>query len=575
MSLDTQKYINNFSTTLQAIVAGGDVTISIPAAQSALLGAIAANEYFVGTMSDGSSLEVIWITGNNLSGTLTIERSKEGTSAISYAVGDAIECRTTKGTLETLRDHAARHIAGAADEIDGDQIDIDFTPTNYTPDTTPAEASSVDHLSAHLAGIDDFLGYTNIMSAYGVRWTTNTSSPIMTKGIVAGGVFVPFAYTEHPIQAQMKRCVTDASLALKYYLKESDSTKKADGTDANIDGTDGQAMVQTRKFECLDVTDGNYRYLIVGWQPFYLTKSDSSVVQSIVHPWFWEGGVLADHRYMSAFEGVLYDDAGEDYADGTGSSLYASGDKIHSVAGYIPMTYISRAEMRVACAVDSPYHAHGYWGDHAIMMLYLTEYATWNSQLALPGYTGGGGWDLTKRCKTGITQTLGNASGSISWGDANSGLRCTYDFSGTPTVIVANSFRGIENPFGHLWKWVDGVNFEFIGDPLTDAKIYICNNPADWAEDTATGYDDLGLDLPLTSGYQSALHPGTFLPSSVAGGGSDTFITDYYYASAAAGWRALWSGGALDGGAAGGFAFRLAYNAGSTRSADFGGRSEA
>ena len=36
----------------------------------------------------------------------------------------------------------------------GDHLDIDFTPTNYTPDATPAEAADVDDLAAHLAGID-------------------------------------------------------------------------------------------------------------------------------------------------------------------------------------------------------------------------------------------------------------------------------------------------------------------------------------------------------------------------------------------------------------------------------------
>jgi hypothetical protein len=53
--------------------------------------------------------------------------------------------------------HAASHITGAADEIDGDQVDIDMTPSNYTPVTTPAEVTSVDHLSGHLAGIDNEL----------------------------------------------------------------------------------------------------------------------------------------------------------------------------------------------------------------------------------------------------------------------------------------------------------------------------------------------------------------------------------------------------------------------------------
>lgn len=54
--------------------------------------------------------------------------------------------------------HASRHERAGADEIDGDHLDIDFTPSNYTPSTVPAEAANVDDLAAHLAGIDDEIG---------------------------------------------------------------------------------------------------------------------------------------------------------------------------------------------------------------------------------------------------------------------------------------------------------------------------------------------------------------------------------------------------------------------------------
>lgn len=53
--------------------------------------------------------------------------------------------------------HASGHITGGGDEIDGDHLDITLTPSNYSPDTTPSEASDVDHLAAHLAGIDNEL----------------------------------------------------------------------------------------------------------------------------------------------------------------------------------------------------------------------------------------------------------------------------------------------------------------------------------------------------------------------------------------------------------------------------------
>ena len=68
-----------------------------------------------------------------------------------------VDLTANSGTFAAAT-HASRHITGGADEIDGDQLDIDFTPSNYTPSTAPAEATNLDHLTAHLSGIDTALG---------------------------------------------------------------------------------------------------------------------------------------------------------------------------------------------------------------------------------------------------------------------------------------------------------------------------------------------------------------------------------------------------------------------------------
>ena len=122
---------------------------------------------------------------------------------------------------------------------------------------------------------------------------------------------------------------------------------------------------------------------------------------------------------------------------------------------------------------------------------------------------------------------------------------------------------------------MDGININFIGGPLTDAKVYTSNAPATFADDTTSNYDDEDIDLPLATGYQRDLHDGTLLPSSSVGGSSSTYITDYYWASAAAGWRVLGSGGGLSAGADAGTAARDAGIASSIRSASIAGRSAA
>jgi len=78
-----------------------------------------------------------------------------------------------------FEDHGAYHERAAADEIDGDHLDIDFTPTNYTPSTTPAEAADVDDLAAHLAGIDNALAASG-GSTTGSSWNSSGNTTIQT-----------------------------------------------------------------------------------------------------------------------------------------------------------------------------------------------------------------------------------------------------------------------------------------------------------------------------------------------------------------------------------------------------------
>ena len=72
--------------------------------------------------------------------------------------------------------HAADHIQGGSDEVDGDHLDIDFTPSVYTPSTSPAEASDVNHLTAHLAGVDDFLLRTPTTQTVGTTYTISDAA---------------------------------------------------------------------------------------------------------------------------------------------------------------------------------------------------------------------------------------------------------------------------------------------------------------------------------------------------------------------------------------------------------------
>jgi hypothetical protein len=110
--------------------------------------------------------------------TTRIDSLEEQTTNIQNALDGYCtvdECATVSGQVTNIQNsldgyattsHASTHITGGSDEIDGDQLDIDFTPTNYTPDISPAEVTNLDHLSAHLQGINNALG--NIEDSIGI-----------------------------------------------------------------------------------------------------------------------------------------------------------------------------------------------------------------------------------------------------------------------------------------------------------------------------------------------------------------------------------------------------------------------
>ena len=88
-------------------------------------------------------------------------------------------------------------------------------------------------------------------------------------------------------------------------------------------------------------------------------------------------------------------------------------------------------------------------------------------------------------------------------------------------------YRGIENPFGNMWQWVDGVN-------ITDRRAWICKNPANYASNVfASPYEQLSYVNAASDGYPTAMgydtnYPFAQLPS-VIGGDLSHYYSDYYY----------------------------------------------
>lgn len=102
-------------------------------------------------------------------------------------------------------------------------------------------------------------------------------------------------------------------------------------------------------------------------------------------------------------------------------------------------------------------------------------------------------------------------------------------------------FLWIEDWFGNMWQFRDGVN-------IKNRQHYCCNKRASYADDTYTGdYQKLGYVCPTNEGYIKkmgfdSLHPEYEMPVEV-GGGADAYIGDYYYQSE--GGTLVFSGGSV------------------------------
>ena len=230
------------------------------------------------------------------------------------------------------------------------------------------------------------------------------------------------------------------------------------------------------------------------------------------------------------------------------------------------------------------YNAH-----KALYWLFVVEYATLNSQAAFnaeltaEGYHQGGlGAGVTDINSTkwsefnsynpfipcGYTDSLGNGTGVVEFS-----MPTEYDT--TVKKVSVPRYRGIENPFGHLWQWTDGINVQI--EPGDDglSKVFVSDDPAKFSDSGYDGYSHVGNEA-RTEGYVKSVifgEGGEIMPDAV-GGGSTTYFCDYHYTSIPASTTlrgVLFGGGALNGAYAG-FAFAYSSYAPSYTNAYFGSR---
>ena len=481
------------------------------------------------------------LTGKTIASTykdlLQVSNSNSGIDGTKRAVSDG---EATASPLE-LSSSAVNISSGF--ELGGSEVTASATELNVLDDVTAgtvtASKAVVVDANKDIAGIRNLIisGGISAKPFYGVAWNESADSYVRTGALT--GVANSASPSEFmAVHAGIKRCLLADDGGVNYFLDASDSTLKSDGTASDLTGTDGQVMVQIPKFW--------YKY---GYSGTTHTWEIASIpIDGFeVHPAFLKNGAEVDYRYIGAYEGSMYDASatGMVASGSIATNMYASGDKLCSLSGEYPKTNETRAEFRaMGTARGTGWRQLDYDLASAVQLLYLVEYADFDSQSTIgEGRTqlSGGSW------------TAGSYIGQC--GKSNGDGNGTNNVEGN-TNNAYMTYRGIENFFGNIWKFVDGIN-------INDNVPYVSNNDANWADDTATNYTDLGVTLHNGDGYQGTLEQINrgFLPASLTGGSSSAKITDYYYQNT--GWRVFRLGGDAVSGSNAGVFYVIANDASS------------
>jgi hypothetical protein len=320
---------------------------------------------------------------------------------------------------------------------------------------TPTSHGNEAHSSTFVTDTELDDAILEITQWYGIEYDVTNSSPAVTR---IGNTQL---HASLPVQSKMRRCLLNDDGTVNYYLDNDDSTLKEDGQAATLDGSDGQVMEEIpahyRRFE----TDGNIRRV---------------KLSTLSLPGFH----YVPKQYYSAYEPTVYRPDNKlasvvnltaDYRGGNNNSAWDSA--INSLLGK-PATSISRTNFRTyARNRGAGWEMNVYETYKNIFWLFIVEHATRNSQAAVnntltaEGYRQGGLGDGVTTASSsewsdfsgyypfipcGATNSLGNNTGEVAVEIID------FGGEGINRTFMVPSYRGIENPFGHIWKNTDGVN---------------------------------------------------------------------------------------------------------------------
>lgn len=410
----------------------------------------------------------------------------------------------------------------------------------------------------------DLTGLEDIYS-YGVEWDSTVADPTLTR------IGNPLLHKSLPVQSQYKGCVANGA-AINYYLDPNDWSKKADGGNSVLDGTDGTVRVHIPKFYGKSGVEGTKR-----WVRMSTIKMDNTwieIPEMLVDAYrsTVDTTVSATPKAVSVVNTTAQFRGG---GNRTANDTYLDTDAFRSDLGK-PRTNISRANMRTYAAnAGSEMLCYEYY-KWIFYWAWVIEYATFNSQatynaeLTADGYHQGG-------LGHGITDWNNNANGWSGYNGAYPITPCGYcndigNFTGIKELVIPETvvdesttvptktfkvprWRGFDNPFGDIWTNLDGIILERTA-ANQPSSVYTTSNPSAFGDDnTAKGKMTVAGKEIASDRYTKDFDLGSkgeIIPS-VVGGSATTYMCDYHWCNTAStSLRMLIVGGdADDGGFAG------------------------
>lgn len=517
------------------------------------------------------------VNGNDGVGVTKSEVNTSGELVITYSNGDS----TNLGKIVGKDGLDGKDGIGITNAEINNSGELTLTYSNGTSanlgKVVGADGKDGADLSNEVEDIKAYIGYTDEdIAGLCVDYENKTFTRLAgAVGLSQGADFDKFT-----MYGGRKRCnVLDDGTIVAYYGDEGYTE----------DGSNGQVMVFQPKFYYKVVplkleknNDSSIGYHLRKVNYYVSSKPKTGFK---LHPAFFdENGNAVDYILFSADEGSMFDvSAGAYVNDNVDESItYEDGDLLCSVAGKKSISGLRKGLgtksnlEQMAQNRGSGWHLETIKATSANQLLMIIELGTMNSQTGIGQGIVSIADNKAYNCSslTGSTAELGNSTGQATETvNEIGGTETTYNVNGKVSV----TYRGVENPYGNIFKHIQGVNVWGDGS-MCGGQPYVANNFTFNESKNSDNYEGVGFTLPNANGYINAMGYGKeeydwlLLPSEI-GGTSALPVGDFFYVTSDLNdYRIVLGGGSWNyGGFDGSFFGRCGYNVGS-RDRSAGGR---